>query len=313
MCYINLPAIDVNQRQRELSSEQWIRLAKEAVDNGMLFLLLTGGEPFLRPDFFQILEPLSRMGILLTIFTNGTPITKEVARRLAQYPPYRIEITLYGATEKTYEGITRVPGSYARCLAGIEALLEYNLPLLLKTTITRQNVSELEEMRRLAHNLGLKFSGGWLLTKRRDGLPSEVEDCRLSPRECVMLEATDQASALEWQEEALRANNTYKEETFYCLAGKCAFAVNPFGEMNVCLDLPFPSAKPLEVGFKSAWEEIQRFVDNAPPLSPICQTCDDRFFCNRCPAWSYLETGTLTEPVKYLCEIAKERRRIYGV
>ncbi|MBC7327389.1 radical SAM protein [bacterium] len=311
MCYINNPPKDSAQLKSELSAEQWILLGKEAVDNGMLFLLLTGGEPLLHPGFFQILEGLKPLGILLILFTNGTLITKEVAKRIAQSPPYRIEITLYGATEKTYEAVTRIPGSYAQCLAGIEALLEQRLPLLLKTTITRQNVGELEAMRQLAHSFGVPFIGSWLLTERRDGAPSEVKDCRLSARECVMLEATDQISATEWQEAVLRGEKN-SEENFYCLAGKSTFVITPSGEMNICIDLPFPSAKPLEIGFKSAWEEVQKFVDTAPPLSPICQACEDRIFCPRCPAWSYLENGTLTEPVPYLCEIAKERRKIYA-
>jgi radical SAM protein with 4Fe4S-binding SPASM domain len=312
MCYINQPAGDVSQRQRELSAEQWLKIAREAIDEGMHYLLLTGGEPLLRPDFFQIIEPLTRWGIFVSLFTNGTLITKDVAKRLAQSPPFKIEITLYGATEKTYEAVTRIPGSYSLCLKGIENLLEQGLLLVLKSTLTRQNVGELEAMRQLAHSFGVPFLAGWLLTKRRDGKPSEVDDCRLSPREAIMLEATDKASATEWEEAAIRGLPTEDERNFYCLAGKCAFAITPAGEMNVCLDLPLPSAKPLEIGFKSAWEEVKSFVDSAPPLSPACKSCDIRVFCHRCPAWSYLETGTLTEPVPYLCEIARERKRIYG-
>lgn len=309
MCYVRHPANDCDMWQKELSASAWLELARQAVANGMVFLLLTGGEVFLRPDFFQIYEPLTRMGLLITLFTNGTLITEAVADRITQAPPSRTEITLYGATAATYEMVTDIPGSYARCCAGIEALVKRRVPLGLKTTITRQNVSELEAMRQMAHNWGVPFSGGWLLSRRPDGTPSDVEDCRLSALDCVALEASDRASAHAWTEVALQELSAVNEKNFNCQAGKSAFVVNPSGGMNVCLDLPHPDAHPLEIGFSAAWERVQQYVDTAP--ASTCLACDARIYCGRCPAWSYIETGTLTEPVSYLCEIAHERKKKY--
>ena len=312
MCYVRHAAGNTTQRASELSASEWLALAREAMNNGMVFLLLTGGEVFLRPDFFEIYEPLTRMGLVLTLFTNGTLITEPIAARLAQAPPSRTEITLYGATAATYEAVTGVTGSYARCCAGIEALVKYRVPLGLKTTITRQNVGELETMRQMAHNWGVPFSASWLLSRRNDGAPSEVAECRLPARECVSLEATDQASAFELSEVALREPGARNDENFYCQAAKAAFVVNPAGEMNPCLDLPHTAVNVLELGFAEAWRRVQAFVDNAPPRAPVCLACDAREYCPRCPAWSLLETGTLTEPVEYLCEIAFARREHYG-
>ncbi len=83
------------------------------------------------------------------------------------------------------------------------------------------------------------------------------------------------------------------------------------GEMNACIDLPFPATRPFEIGFRAAWERVQRFVDSAPPLAPLCLACNTRGYCPRCPAWSHLENGTLTDPVPYLCEIARARKAQY--
>ena len=173
MCYVRQAAGDMTQAAKELPASAWLELARQAVDNGMVFLLLTGGEVFLRRDFFEIYEPLTRMGLVLALFTNGTLITKDIAARLAQAPPSRTEITLYGATAATYEAVTGMPGSFAACCAGIEALVSHRVPLGLKTTITRQNVGELEAMRQMAHNWGVPFSAGWLLSRRPDRTPSE--------------------------------------------------------------------------------------------------------------------------------------------
>lgn len=311
MCYIHHSASDITRRAEELSPTAWITLAREAVDNGMLFLLLTGGEVFLRPDFFKIYTPLTRLGLILTLFTNGTLITDAVAQELAQAPPNRTEITLYGASEATYEEITGVPGSYRRCCAGIEALVKYRIPLGLKTTITRRNLSELEAMRQMAHNWGLQFSGAWMLTRRRDGLASEVDHLRLSPVDGTELEAAERATAEDGAEAALRESSLDNDSNFYCQAGRAAFTVTPSGEMNTCIDLTLPAALPLEIGFREAWERVKAVVDGAPPIAPGCRDCEARAYCPRCPAWSALETGTLTEPVPYLCEIAWARRARY--
>jgi radical SAM protein with 4Fe4S-binding SPASM domain len=312
MCYVRYSAGNKERKEKELSASQWLSLARQAVESGMVFLLLTGGEVFLRPDFFEIYEPLTRMGLIVALFTNGTLITEARAERLAQSPPSRTEITLYGATAATYEALTGVPGSYVACCAGIEALIARHIPLGLKTTITRQNVDELEAMRQMAHNWGVPFTAAWLLSRRPDRVPSDVEGCRLSARDCVALEATDRASAHEWIEAALREPSTRNDSNFYCQAGKSAFVVNPSGEMNVCLDLPMPFARPIEIGFPAAWKQVQLFVDSAPPAPSACLACDNLVYCGRCPGWSFMETGTLTGPVPYLCEIAQARKERYA-
>ncbi len=312
MCYLCRPPDEKDLAASELTAKQWLEVAHQAVGNGMVFLLITGGEPLMRPDFFEIYTPLTRMGLILTLFTNGTLITESIASRLAEAPPNRTEITLYGATKKTYEAVTGVPGSYERCLAGIESLVKHKVPLGLKSTITKINVHELEKMRSMANDWGLPFSASWLLTKRRDGLPSAINECRLPALKCVELENTDSASATDWIEAAMRDAASSNDRNFYCHAGQAAFVVSPSGQMNTCFDLTIPASRPLEIGFQAAWEAVQQFVDSAPPLAGVCLDCEARAFCPRCPAWSELETGTLTEPVPYLCEIAFARKELYG-
>jgi radical SAM protein with 4Fe4S-binding SPASM domain len=297
---------------RELSSTQWLELARQAKDSGLLFLLLTGGEVFLRNDFFDIYEPLTRMGFMITVFTNGCLITAPIAKRLAQAPPSRVEISLYGATAATYEKITGVAGSFAACCAGIENLIVNRVPLVLKTTLSRFNVAELEDMRQMAHAWGLKFYGSWLLARRPDLQGSEVENFRLSAEQCVELESTDQASANELSEAAINGMPWESDYNFYCKAGRAAFTVNPSGDMNVCILLPKPGARPLEIGFHEAWMEVVKYVSSAPAPSSACLACGERVFCGRCPAWSLMENGTLTEPVPYWCDIARARTKRYG-
>ena len=98
MCYVRLSA----KQQRSIGpladADRWLSLARDAQKAGMLYLLLTGGEPFLHPQFRQILEGLHKMGFIISINSNGTLIDENVVEWLKQCPPGRINISLYGVS-----------------------------------------------------------------------------------------------------------------------------------------------------------------------------------------------------------------------
>jgi MoaA/NifB/PqqE/SkfB family radical SAM enzyme len=125
-CYNNLPMSDTGARAQELTLEEHCKLLDELSAAGCLWLCYTGGEIFARIDFLDIYREAKKRGFLITLFTNGTLITPRVADYLAEWQPFSIEITLYGATRETYEALTRIPGSYDRCIRGIRLLLEPN-------------------------------------------------------------------------------------------------------------------------------------------------------------------------------------------
>ncbi len=108
-----------------------------------MWLLFTGGEIFARKDFLDIYTHAKKRGLLITLFTNGTQITPAIADYLADWRPFAIEITLYGRTRETYERLTRVPGSFDRCMRGIRLLKERGLPLKLKTVAVTINRHEM--------------------------------------------------------------------------------------------------------------------------------------------------------------------------
>jgi radical SAM protein with 4Fe4S-binding SPASM domain len=312
MCYISNAPGDPRQIEQELSATSWLEIARQAKAKGTLFLLLTGGEILLRQDFFDLYTPLTKMGFVLSLFTNGTLISEDIAAKIAEAPPHRMEITLYGASAATYESITGVPGSFERCCRGIESLLKRGVKFGLKTTLTRQNIGEFEGMKRMAAAWNLPFSGGWQLTRRTDGSASGVDGCRLPVSEGIDLESGDTTTAENWRQAAGQPQNGKENlNSFYCQAGKTAFTVDSSGGMHVCSDLPAPGARPLETGFTEAWTALRRYVDAAPPLSSECSSCEALAYCGICPAWSLTETGTMTSPVPYICDIAFERKKRY--
>jgi MoaA/NifB/PqqE/SkfB family radical SAM enzyme len=121
-CYNNLPMGDLEAKGREMTKEEHFRVLDELVEMGCFWILYTGGEIFTRKDFLEIYTYAKKKGFLITLFTNGTIINEQIADYLAEWPPFAIEITLYGRTRQTYEALTRIPGSYDRCLRGIKLL-----------------------------------------------------------------------------------------------------------------------------------------------------------------------------------------------
>jgi MoaA/NifB/PqqE/SkfB family radical SAM enzyme len=121
-CYINLPANDEEAKKRELSFREITDIVDEAVEMGCLWWLISGGEPLVRKDFADIYLYLKKKGLLVSVFTNATLITPKLIRLFKRYPPRDLEITIYGVTRKTYERITRTPGSFEAFRRGINLL-----------------------------------------------------------------------------------------------------------------------------------------------------------------------------------------------
>jgi len=114
-CYCNLPPNDQDTIEKELSTEEVFNILDQIAEAGCLWLLITGGEPLLRPDFFEVYTYAKKKGFIITLFTNGTLITPEIADYLVQWPPFKVEITLYGVTSETHESVTGIPGSFKLC------------------------------------------------------------------------------------------------------------------------------------------------------------------------------------------------------
>lgn len=116
MCYVRLSREEMECQGRMRTAEEWLEIGRQMKKAGVLFLLLTGGEPFLYPDFKRLYLGLKQMGMILTINTNGTLIDEELADFFAKNKPRRINITLYGTDEETYINLCHYPkGTNGRC------------------------------------------------------------------------------------------------------------------------------------------------------------------------------------------------------
>lgn len=318
-CYNNLPAGDSRALAEELSTQEVIRILDEITAAGCVWLLLTGGEIFLRPDFLDIYDHARERGLLLTLFTNGTLIASQAADHLARHRPFSIEITLYGATRETYERVTGTPGSFDHCLHGIFLLRDRGLPLKLKATVSTLNRHEIPEMKRLAEdNLGLPFRFDALLNPRCDCSLKPL-DVRLSPEEVVQLDLADPKRV-----EALRdfarskpghaAGNSHGTSLYPCGGGRHSFAIDPRGRLRACAISPDEGFDLRAGSFQEGWGRFLAQVrERAIDRTTKCLRCSLRPLCGTCPANSELECGDPQQPVDFLCRVAHLRAYALGL
>jgi radical SAM protein with 4Fe4S-binding SPASM domain len=318
-CYNNLPMGDQDARSREMTTEEHFRMLDELVEMGCFWLLYTGGEIFARKDFLDIYTYAKQKGFLITLFTNGTLINEKIADYLVEWPPFAIEITLYGRTRETYEALTMIPGSYDRCLRGIKLLRERGLPLKLKTVATSINKHEVFAMKQFAEEeLGLEFKFDGQINPRIDCSQSPLA-VRLAPEEVVALDMAAPKGASEYfrlvERDLKNPPDPARNDRIYvCGGGVNSFAVNAYGEMGICIISQQETFRVQELGLKRVWEEsLLRTRRLKRTRVTKCVECRIQSLCGMCPANGEMENGDRESPVEFLCHVAHLRAAAVGV
>lgn len=311
-CYVPL-AQRKSVHANELTLPEIQRIFGEMADAGTLWLLLTGGEPFLRPDFLQIYDAAKRKGFILTVFTNATLITEEIADHLAEYRPFGIEVSLYGASEATYEKVTGSKGSYKRCMQGIELLMKRKLPLSLKSVVLTLNQDEVFQMKQYTESLGLKFYYDPVVMVGLDGSPQPLR-YRL-PVDRILAQEQQDPDKLTAYEEIFGSMQRQFEPNpmlYTCNAGYSGFHLDAYGKMSLCLTARQPSYDLRKGSFHEGWENfLPGVLNQTHGCEYVCNECELRIVCLQCPALALNELGDQETRVPFLCELAHERQRVY--
>lgn len=289
----------------------WISVLEQAAAAGCLNLLITGGEPLLRPDFAEIYVRAKRLGLLITVFTNATLVDEAILELFADLPPQLVEITLYGATAGVYEQVTGVQGSHGRCLDGATALRRRGIRVGFKSMILTENRREIPAMRRLAAEQGVDFRLDPALFPCKDGHRGPLSH-RIPPEEAVAMEMEDPG----YREKAVIYHQRLRDmppgnRLFGCLAGLTGFHVDPSGFLVPCLMVAAP-AQDLRTGdFLTGWRHvIPAFREQEIRTGYECHRCEKRHLCGACPATVAMETGTPFQKAEYICRLGSERHRV---
>lgn len=311
MCYIRMTPEQMKPLGSELTLSQWINIARQAREQGLTFLLLTGGEPFLRKDIFDLMAELNSMGILVDINSNGTLIDDDLVEKLLKNPPSKVNITLYGASRETYESLCGDGSAFDRVIQGIDLLRSAGILVCLNATLTPDNAHEVETLNDFAVSRGLVLrTTGYVIPPSRRGALENAY--RLPPREAGELSFRSQllyhgeSTMKQRAMSQLIGEDCYHEteEGITCLAGRSQFWITWNGNLLPCGMLPQISEKLSGDNFRDAWMKINHMVRHIPGCED-CTNCVHRKLCPSCAASRYCETGEVHKICSYMCDFTK--------
>ncbi len=285
----------------ELSTQEIFSILDQIADLGVLNLFLTGGELFTRSDLFAIVEFATRRGFLLSLLTNATRITPRSIEQLSNYRIHQFALSMYGATQKTYERVTGIPGSFQQFMDGLTQLGTTNVPVVVRMPVMKENAGEVQAARSLIESYAFKFQYSVDINPKVNGDLSPLAH-RLDPQEKVRLNRLMVGYAKTPLHESTCPPNL---NFFSCACGYSRFAISPYGEMNLCTIFPIPKYN-LRLGtVREGWEVLKRTVDEAQPNRQYdCPSCDVRPSCKQGPVDAWLETGDMSPCLPHFKEFA---------
>lgn len=300
------------------TKEEWIELAKKAKEKGLLFLLLTGGEPFLVKDFKELYIELYKMGFCISVNSNGTMIDEDVIEWLKHYPPMRMNITLYGASDETYGRLCNNPKGFTQIVKALSLLNENNIQVKLNCSVTPYNKDDLKQMMDFAeeHDLPIQAASYMFPPLRKDETKIGQND-RFTAEDAALYGAYISAysNGFDRFKEYIESGQlalydadddcgVVEGEHMRCRAGITSFWMTWEGKMLPCGMIPEGGLDPWEVGFDEAWENTKNIVSEIK-LPVKCAGCGKKDECMTCAAMVYTETGTYDKVPQYRCEMTK--------
>lgn len=323
MCYVRKSAEEVRSLGGLMNGAEWIELGREAVKNGLLFLLITGGEPLTHPDFKSIYQSLHKMGVIISLNTNGTMIDDDMADFLAKNTPSRVNVTIYGASPETYETLCGNGSAYDRAVDGLRRLHARGINVKVNFSITPYNYKDLPRVVALANELDCQFQcASYMFPALRRGEENIGRSERFSPEIAARCQLESDRLTMTPEKYAQRRENilagipdTDREcmdmptEHIRCRAGSSSFWLTWDGTLLPCGMMTQPAYSVKELGFRAAWDGV--YDAAAQIVIPArCTACSYRHACMLCPAAAVTETGHFDHYPPYLCQMTGELMKL---
>ncbi len=334
--------------KRELAVEEWERILDELRDVGVLWLAMTGGEVFVRKDFRTLYLAAKARGFIVTLLSNATTITEDLANFLAEHPPFKLEISCHGATPETFDAVTQVPGSFVKFCEGMHRLQARGIGYRIKTKAMTINRQELAQIETFVESLGAEFQVNGTIYPRLNGdlVPTTY---RLTPEAIVAIEQGQldedrccderpplpdvrRASNVQRQRESVSSNVRRQtldatpadaagrltpprsDRLYRCGCGGWSVHINAWGLLSACTWFKEPRISVRDHSVAEAVELCFTQIHNARYTSDSpCRTCRVHTFCDKMPAAAWAETpdGDVEQPVPDLCHTAYARAKAY--
>ncbi len=327
-CYINQPQTDYYAIKNELSTKDFKSIIKEAVSLGCMGVRFTGGEPLLRSDFEELYLFTRKLGLSVQIFTNATLINSRIAKVFLRTPPLqKIEITLYGMTKESYESVSQKVGSFASAWDGINLLLRYKIPFVVKYMLLPSNIDQLESFEKWSLKIPWMEKPAdigmfYYFRAHRDSSAKNrlINKLRISPKEGVNILTRNEKYYLKWKREfCTKFLARPGIDLFSCGAGVNSCCLNAYGYLQLCPLLRHPETlydlkqDSLKYAITHFFPRIRKLTASDKHYLDRCARCFLRGLCQQCPAKSWMEHGVLDKPLDYFCSIAHLEAHYLGL
>jgi radical SAM protein with 4Fe4S-binding SPASM domain len=288
----------------EMTTVEIKHLLKEMAEAGVFILTLSGGEIFLRKDFFEILEYARSLTFCIKLKTNAVLIREAQAARLRDLGVESIQVSIYSHKPEVHDAITKVPGSLRRSIKAIRFLREQGLKVIVANVLMNQNMQDYQDVRSLAHEIDAEYTLDPTITPMMDG-----------DRSILDLNAGEPALHNLFRDETLVGNaeefcapppapDEGSMESLPCSAGHTACYVSPYGEFYPCVQFPLSCGNVRQQRFIDIWRNSEQLKEvrsiRLRDLSS-CSQCAHGSTCTRCPGLAYLE-GNMRGPSTADCE-----------
>lgn len=327
MCYVRKSPAQVRAAGGLKDAGWWLAHARQARECGLLYPLLTGGEPFLYPELYTLLGGLAELGMQPSINSNATLIDRAAVDRLRQAPPIRVNVTMYGGSEGAYENLCGDGDAFHRMQQGARLLKENGISIKFNATITPENVEDIPQIVAFAKELDTPLQVVTYLFPpiRRDSTQVGRND-RLSPEEAARARvyADYLQNEPQWfvDQAARYARFVPVEELDFdalghvpggmtCRAGVCSYWVDWQGNLSNCGMFGSVTVPMEGRPFREAWQELVE-KNAALRYDPPCTRCPNRRLCHPCVAMIRNETGDFSGRPEYVCRMNQALSRIYG-
>ena len=327
MCYVRKSMSEVQALGGLKDADWWLDNMQQAAELGMLFPLLTGGEPLLYPDFRKVYEGLMDMGMQVSINSNGSLIDREWAQWFGKRPPVRINLTLYGGSEETYEALCGNGAALGKVRNAVQYLTEAGLPVKFNCSVTPQNVQDLDKMVAFAKSVEspIQIATYMFPPVRRENGSMYGQNDRLSPEEAGKARAYADYLQAEpaWLlglarrfrqfvplEQLDFENIERRELQMRCRAGHCSLWIDWQGNVTNCgmygsVEFPLKNQSVAD-----AWTELRERT-HAIRYTPVCSGCPNLPLCHSCIAMVQNECGNTDGRPEYLCRMNASAAKYY--
>lgn len=295
-CYIRLTREQARAQGNLLSTEQWIHLAEEAKKMGTLSLEITGGEALCREDFPILYKDFIKKGFIINLRTNGYLLNGRILELLRKYKPGRIGITLYGASDKTYQKVCGVSDGFTTVVNNILVLREQGFNIHLTMTVTKDNNNDVPAVKQWAQKNGfhIRFYGG-LFTPIR-GAKRSIDHLKIENIYHLLDNNCETSSVTH----TVQNRQFYMNPFWMCNGFGAMFCISWDGRMTICNSMTAVWKEPLTNGLSNAYHDLYRDLKKIqrPKKCESCQLID---YCGACPTRFLSETGSVDEVSDKIC------------